>query len=72
MALLPPEAMTADESGETELDFESLDDVGLRKLDAWLRNVKGQAPQMSPSHVSHNPSVRLEANDLEDEDYVSD
>lgn len=71
LALLPPEAMSADESGEMELDFESLDDGGLRKLDTWLRNIKGQGAP-SPSHVSYNPSVRLEANNYDDDDYVSD
>ncbi|KAG2490962.1 hypothetical protein HYH03_010639 [Edaphochlamys debaryana] len=71
MALLPPEAMQPDESGEMELDFEALDDSNLRKLEAWLRNVRGQGP-VSPSHISHNPSVRLEAGDAEDEDYHSD
>ena len=46
--------------------FEALDDANLRKLEVWLRNVRGQAP-VSPSHISHNPSVRLEAGDVEDE-----
>ncbi len=72
MGLLPSEAMQPDESGEIELDFEALDDTNLRKLDAWLRNVRGQAPNVSPSHISHNPSVRLEAGDDDDEDYHSD
>ncbi|KAG2433227.1 hypothetical protein HXX76_008297 [Chlamydomonas incerta] len=71
MSLLPSEAMQPDESGEMELDFEALDDTNLRKLEAWLRNVRGQAP-VSPSHISHNPSVRLEAGDVDDEDYHSD
>ncbi|PNH10449.1 hypothetical protein TSOC_002817, partial [Tetrabaena socialis] len=71
MSLLPSEAMQPDESGEMELDFEALDDSNLRKLESWLRNVRGQAP-VSPSHVSINPSVRLEAGDVDDEDYHSD
>ncbi|KXZ54610.1 hypothetical protein GPECTOR_4g675 [Gonium pectorale] len=71
MGLLPQEAMQPDESGEMELDFEALDDANLRKLEAWLRSVRGQAP-VSPSHISHNPSVRLEAGDQEEEDYQSD
>ncbi|EFJ47338.1 hypothetical protein VOLCADRAFT_81516 [Volvox carteri f. nagariensis] len=71
MGLLPSEAMQPDESGEMELDFEALDDANLRKLEAWLRNVRGQGP-VSPSHISHNPSVRLEAADVDDEDYHSD
>ncbi|GLC33547.1 hypothetical protein PLESTB_000087000 [Pleodorina starrii] len=71
MGLLPSEAMQPDESGEMELDFEALDDANLRKLEAWLRNVRGQGP-VSPSHISHNPSVRLEAGDVDDEDYHSD
>ncbi|GFR48914.1 hypothetical protein Agub_g10863 [Astrephomene gubernaculifera] len=71
MGLLPSEAMQPDESGEMELDFEALDDANLRKLESWLRNVRGQGP-VSPSHISHNPSVRLEAGDPDDEDYHSD
>ncbi|GIL52901.1 hypothetical protein Vafri_8652, partial [Volvox africanus] len=71
MGLLPSEAMQPDEAGEMELDFEALDDANLRKLEAWLRNVRGQGP-VSPSHISHNPSVRLEAGDVDDEDYHSD
>lgn len=69
MELLPREAMSTDEEGETELDFEALDDNTLRQLDAWLRSTLNRT---SPSHMSMNPSIRVDAEDEEDDDYASD
>ncbi|KXZ54609.1 hypothetical protein GPECTOR_4g674 [Gonium pectorale] len=65
IVLLPLEAMQPDESGEMELDFEALDDANLRKLEAWLRSVRGHAP-VSPSQSSDFPSVQSEAGDQEE------
>mmetsp|Transcript_10516 Transcript_10516/g.22587 ORF Transcript_10516/g.22587 Transcript_10516/m.22587 type:complete len:378 (-) Transcript_10516:451-1584(-) len=59
MSLLPP-SMLEGADGEFELDFESLDDATLRKIDAMLQRIYGNAPRASPSYVSHNPSVRLD------------
>lgn len=72
MSFLPETAMTVDEDGETELDFEALDDATLRQLDQWLRTNLGHAQHASPSHMSQNPSVRLDAASDDDEDYASE
>lgn len=69
--MLPESALKADEDGETELDFESLSDDMLRKIDAWRISLRsgGVAPAAVPSPpASPTHSVQVEAGTEDDEE----
>lgn len=44
MSLLPPELLASVESGELELDFDNLDEITLRKIDTWMRQMNPDVP----------------------------
>ncbi|GAX76084.1 hypothetical protein CEUSTIGMA_g3527.t1 [Chlamydomonas eustigma] len=59
MQLLPPEMLEGAE-GEFELDFESLDETTLRKIDVFLRGIFG--PPAS-EQAGHSPDVSMQDDD---------
>ncbi len=55
ISLLPPETVAGMESGEIELDFDTMDNETLLKIDAWLRTIP--EAQVRTSTAAMNPSA---------------
>lgn len=64
-ALLPPE-MLEGADGEFELDFESLDEATLRKIDVFLRGIFPHVTAAAPA-ASRGRGAALEEEDDDDE-----
>lgn len=69
--MLPESALKTDEEGDTELDFESLGDDMLRRINEWrLRCRVGGAPAAAPASPPASPthSVQVDAGTEEEEE----